>query len=288
MQIIDGKQIAAGIYAELKTEIAAMEIKPKLGVIQASADPAAATYINLKSRRAAEVGIEVELAEFPETVTSGQIISTITKFNQDPSITGTLVQLPLYPHLHSSQSEILNAINPQKDADGLTAVTLGKVMQGNTILLPATVAAVLECIQFTNVDHTPDFLQGKQVVVINHSALIGKPLAAALLRQHATVTVLHKYTVGMLPHLKSADIIVSATGVTNLISADMIKQGTTLIDVTSIKVEDETFGDVIVSSDLESSAAWLTPVPGGVGPVTIACLLRNLVNLSKSQQQSPT
>jgi methylenetetrahydrofolate dehydrogenase (NADP+)/methenyltetrahydrofolate cyclohydrolase len=276
MNIIDGNQIAESILAEVKQELALMEIKPKLQIILATQDAAAQKYTKLKQKKCADIGIDCQILEQPEQVSVTDLIELIRSLEG-----GVMVQLPLYPHLQANQSEILNSIPANQDVDGLSSRNLGLLVQGSTrATMPATVAAILEALevpaQSENLALT-DWLTGKHAVIVNHSSLIGKPLSACLLNHNTTVTVAHKHTTNLAELTRQADILITAAGTPGLINADMLKQEAVVIDVTSLQTDAGIKGDVIIDSNLEAKVSWITPVPGGIGPVTIACLLRNLV-----------
>lgn len=281
MQLIDGKQIAAEINAQTKQTVEALSSKPKLAILVAGDDPASGTFVNMKDKKATEVGIETEVFRFGSEVTVEEIIDQINKLNIDDTVTGILVQLPVFTHLKSSVLEILNAIDPKKDVDVLTAVNQGRWQQGLPSTPPATVEAILECLQFVagSKQELAGYLKGKNVVVVNHSNLIGKPLADALLNMNATVTVCHEFTGDLKNFAVNADIVISAAGKPGLLDHTFFKQGAVAIDCTSLKVGEGFQGDIAVSPELDSKLSYLTPVPGGIGPITVACLLRNLITI---------
>lgn len=279
MQLIDGNIIANTIYDELKSDITSLKTPPKLTIILASEDEASKTYTRMKTAKAVDLGIGVELVTFKQGVKPEEIVLKIKELNEKQEVNGILVQLPLFEELKEFQHPILNTINPLKDPDGLTAINLGLITQSfMNGIIPATVDAVLECIKFAKLNVT-----GKEILIINNTDLIGKPLAGILATLNATVTIVNKFTHNLRAYTQSADVIVSATGQTDLINDVMIKEHTLLIDVTSRSVDGKVKGDIVRSSELEAKADFITPVPGGIGPLTIACLLRNLVKLSKLQ-----
>jgi methylenetetrahydrofolate dehydrogenase (NADP+)/methenyltetrahydrofolate cyclohydrolase len=286
MQLIDGNKIAAEIYAQLKVQTAT---NPKrLAILLATDNPAARTYVGLKQKQAQELGLTVDIVEFPATATADEIFNRMNVLAADTNINGIMVQLPLYPNLQSQSPYIVNLIPPEKDVDGLTAFSQGSVSQNlRPFYYPATVVAIMECLRAVivptaNLMNT-DFrtleplLRGRQAVVVNHSNLVGKPLAAALTNLNATVTIVHEFTANLGQLTQTADILISATGKPGLITAEMVKQGSIVIDVTSVRTEQGIQGDVALTPELQAKVAYLTPVPGGVGPLTVACLMRNLV-----------
>lgn len=279
MQLINGTAIAEIIYDQLKSDIATLKAPPKLTIILASEDEASKTYTRMKTAKAVDLGIGVELVTFKQGVKPEEIVLKLKELNEKQEVNGILVQLPLFKELKEFQHPILNTINPLKDPDGLTAVNLGLITQSfMNGIIPATVDAILECIKFAKINVT-----GKEILIINNTDLIGKPLAGILATLNATVTIVNKFTHNLGDYTQSADVIISATGQTDLINASMIKEHALLIDVTSKNVDGKVKGDFVRNDELDAKADFITPVPGGIGPLTIACLLRNLVKLSKLQ-----
>ncbi|MBL8015578.1 MAG: bifunctional 5,10-methylenetetrahydrofolate dehydrogenase/5,10-methenyltetrahydrofolate cyclohydrolase [Candidatus Doudnabacteria bacterium] len=282
MQLISGKLIASKIEAGL---VQGGSMQKVLAIVRANADSASAKYVELKIAKANKLGISTKLIEFPDTTTKDEVTAAINKLNLDPTVTGVLVQLPLFPNLEGFRGEILNTIAPEKDVDGLTAVNQGRLQLGESAFVPATVGAVIESLRFSQWPDDYDFggheaefanwLKGKNVVVINHSALIGRPLADILLNYGCTVSVCHEFTQNLKALTTQADIVVTATGKTQLFDHNFFKTGAVLVDCTSVTTPHGPTGDIILSPELEAKVAWLTPVPGGIGPVTIAYLLRN-------------
>ncbi|MFS8130831.1 MAG: bifunctional 5,10-methylenetetrahydrofolate dehydrogenase/5,10-methenyltetrahydrofolate cyclohydrolase [Candidatus Dojkabacteria bacterium] len=290
MKIIDGKKISKEILEGLKNKIESSHVRPKLAIVLVSNDPASKTYTDLKTSRAEEIGIVVNNYEFDLTSTDlrNEVISKIKELNNDDSVNGILLQLPLDESIKDSTDEIVDTIDPDKDVDGLTSASQRKLADGIRTFVPATVEAVIECIKYTcpkellgegdQLSYLGTFLQAKRIVIINDSKLIGKPLFSLLSRYNGSIEVLNKYTDDIGSITKQADILVTATGQTQIIDASMVKNSCTIIDITSVKKNDTILGDVTISKELEEKVEWITPVPGGVGPITIACLLRNLVN----------
>lgn len=290
MNIIDGKKIAETIYENIKSDLSKINFRPKLGIILASDDEASKLYVEkMKIKKAESLGIDTELKSFDSTATIEQVIEAIEQFNKDKNINGILVQVPFYQHLEQYRYKILNAVDPIKDVDGLTALNLGLSSQlDETAVYPATVDAIIECIKFVSDEsqtNLSDFLKGKNILVINNTVLIGKPLAMILSSYEATVVVANKFTKNLSELCKNADILISATNKTNLIDSSLIKDNAIVIDVTSNKVENKVIGDIIVSDTLLEKNIWLTPVPGGVGPLTIASLMKNVVRLAILQNK---
>lgn len=294
MKLIDGKQIADRIYAQIQEELAQLQASlsgntlaggrvPRLLIVQATDDTAAQKYAQLKQRQGAQVGIEVEIRKFSEIAPADELIAAISEANFDHNIDGIMVQLPLYAHLQEEKIKILNTIAAAKDVDGLTATSLGytlqvgadaQLLEQGIYFLPATVAAILNILLAgTEKSSWP----GQQVLIINHSPLIGRPLSAVLLHQEATVTVAHEFTTNLAELLKTADIVITATGKPETFRPEMLKKDAALIDVTSVPTEQGVKGDFQINDFLDHQVSWRTPVPGGVGPVTVSCLLRSVV-----------
>lgn len=283
MKLIDGKSIAGSINEEtaglLRDARNNNGKRLRFAVVNASNDEASKTYIKLKISKAKEIGIDADLVQFPEEVSAEQLISRINELNENHDIKGIIVQLPLYDHIKDFKHHILNAIKPTKDIDGLSAVNLGLVSQNFLNgFIPATVDAVLECLKFIKKDDITFDLMGKNVLVINNSDLIGKPLTSILSTMGATVTIANEYSEDLMGLISRNGIIISATGKGKLIPASSIQQGSVCIDITSIKKDNAIVGDFIVDDEFKGKVSYYTPVPGGVGPLTIACLLRNLSN----------
>ena len=286
MQIIDGTQIASQIYNELRTKLNGST--RKLAILMATDNPAAQTYVSLKQKQAQALGLTVDIIQFPVQAKPTDIFDRINLLAEDASVNGIMIQLPLYPILQPDSAIIANLIPSEKDVDGLTAYSQGTILQNlRPFYYPATVAAILEALRHclaptesylnTAFQAMEPKLRGRQVVIINHSNLVGKPLAAALINLNATVTVAHEFTANLSVLTQAADIVISATGKPGILNADMFKPGAIVIDVTSVKTDLGIRGDVTVTPALESKISWMTPVPGGIGPLTVACLLRNLV-----------
>jgi methylenetetrahydrofolate dehydrogenase (NADP+)/methenyltetrahydrofolate cyclohydrolase len=214
-----------------------------------------------------------------------EVEHAIDTFNKSSKVTGFILQLPLDNKIKSESNRLINLINPIKDVDGLTSINLGKVSHlDKSGFIPATVEGILECINYTLKDRVDWFdnpknneLSGKTIVIINNSNLIGKPLANILTNQNSSVSILNEYSKDIKTFTQNADIVISATGQGLLFDHTYFKDGVTLIDVTSKKVDNKIVGDFIISKELEEKASWVTPVPGGVGPLTVAFLMKNLV-----------
>jgi len=286
-KIIDGKQVAADMQAELKKEVAKLKkqgIVPGLGVILVGEDPASKSYVTAKERACEELGIYSDDNHLPADTTQQDLIALINRMNTDPKINGILVQLPLPKHL--DESEVLLAINPDKDVDGFHPTNIGKMVAGQAAFLPCTPHGVIQLLQRSGVK-----IEGSHVVIVGRSNIVGKPVANMLIQKNkggnATVTVCHTRTADLAYHTRQADIIIAAAGRPNTITADMVKDGVVVIDVGVNRIEDKTakkgyrlVGDVDFEA-VKEKASLITPVPGGVGPMTITMLLYNTVESAK-------
>ena len=282
-QIIDGKQIAADLRQELTAKVAELKTKgivPGLAVVLVGEDPASKSYVTAKERACAEIGIYSDDNHLPEDITQEQLMALIDKFNNDPKINGILVQLPLPKHLN--ESEVLLAIDPKKDVDGFHPINVGKMVVGEDAFLPCTPHGIIQLLVRSGVK-----TEGAEVVVVGRSNIVGKPIANMLIQKsptgNATVTVCHTRTKNTADHVKRADIIIAAAGRPNTVTADMVKDGAVVIDVGVNRVEDATkkngyrlVGDVDFEA-IKEKASLITPVPGGVGPMTITMLMYNTV-----------
>jgi methylenetetrahydrofolate dehydrogenase (NADP+)/methenyltetrahydrofolate cyclohydrolase len=286
-KIIDGKQVAAEMQAELKTEVAQLKkegIVPGLGVILVGDDPASQSYVTAKERACAELGIYSDDNRLPANTTQKDLIALINKMNADPKINGILVQLPLPKHLN--EGEVLLAISPDKDVDGFHPTNIGKMVAGQPAFLPCTPHGVIKLLQRNGVK-----IEGANVVIVGRSNIVGKPIANMLIQKNengnATVTVCHTKTKDLASHTRQADIIIAAAGKPNTITADMVKDGVVVIDVGVNRIKDASkksgfrlAGDVDFEK-VKEKASLITPVPGGVGPMTITMLLYNTTESAK-------
>jgi methylenetetrahydrofolate dehydrogenase (NADP+)/methenyltetrahydrofolate cyclohydrolase len=286
-KIIDGKQIAADIREELKAEVETLKqrgIIPGLGVILVGADPASQSYVTAKERACENIGVYSDDNRLPPETTQEELLTLVEKMNNDPKINGILVQLPLPKQIN--EADILLAINPDKDVDGFHPMNVGKMMIGEDTFLPCTPHGVVQLLSRSGVETS-----GAHVVVVGRSNIVGKPVANMLLQKkegaNATVTLCHTRTKDMGHFTRQADIIIAASGWPNTITADMVKDGVVVIDVGVNRVEDESrergyrlVGDVDFEA-VKEKASLITPVPGGVGPMTITMLLYNTVESAK-------
>lgn len=282
-QIIDGKQVAADMRAELKIKVAGLKEKgivPGLAVVLVGEDPASKSYVTAKERACEEIGIYSNDNRLAADISHDELMALIDKLNNDPKINGILVQLPLPKHLN--ESEVLLAIDPKKDVDGFHPINVGKMVVGEETFLPCTPHGILQLLVRSNVK-----IEGSEVVVVGRSNIVGKPIANMLIQKsdtgNATVTICHTRTKNLAEHTLRADIIIAAAGRPDTITADMVKEGAVVIDVGVNRVEDATkkrgyrlVGDVSFDT-VKEKASLITPVPGGVGPMTITMLLYNTV-----------
>ena len=272
--IIDGRALAQKIYEDIQSKNIP---NPRLAIILANDDESSKKYTELKKKAGEKIGINVDIYTYNTAVQKEEIINKIEELNWDNNCNGIVVQLPLFSHLETSTSEILDTIDPQKDADGLTSFSLASSFYFNeNSILPAAVEAVM--ISLEQVMPLKELI-GKNVLIINNSNLVGNPLAIALSKLNATVTIAHEYTKDLKSLLSNADVIISATGVTNIISAKDIKEDSILIDITSVSKNGIVLGDFVYDEILKSKAKAYTPVPGGIGPLTVASLFKNLIKL---------
>ncbi len=277
--ILDGKKIAAEIRQEIKKETEKIfqekSIKPGLAVIIVGDDPASAIYVRNKEKAAQEVGFKSVVKRYPADTTQEELLNAVDEINNDEQIHGMIVQLPLPKHLN--EKEVINRIKPAKDVDGLHPVSIGALTIGDKGLVSCTPKGCIRLIKETGID-----ISGKKAVVIGRSNMVGKPAALLLLQENATVTICHSRTKDLKKELEDADIIVAAVGVPNLVQGEMVKEGAVVIDVGINRSEDgKLVGDVDFDS-VSEKAGFITPVPGGVGPMTIAMLLSNTLEAFKN------
>ncbi|MBZ4646369.1 MAG: methylenetetrahydrofolate dehydrogenase / methenyltetrahydrofolate cyclohydrolase [Petroclostridium sp.] len=276
-KIIDGKQIASKIKNELKNEVDQLKLKgifPGLAVVIVGNNPASRVYVNAKKKACEEIGIYSEEYALPEETTQQELLDLVRTLNKKKEVHGILVQLPLPKHLN--EEEVINTINPNKDVDAFHPVNVGRIILGNPVFLPCTPAGVMELIKQSGFD-----VEGKECVVVGRSNIVGKPQSILLLEQHGTVTICHSRTRNLKDVCRRADILVVAVGKPHIITGDMIKPGAVVIDVGVNRLENKKLaGDVDFDSAVEVAGA-ITPVPGGVGPMTIAMLMKNTVKAAQ-------
>jgi len=279
--IIDGKSIAAAIRSRLAGEVATLTLQlgraPSLRVVLCGPDPASQTYIRMKEKASVAVGIDFELLTPPVTSTTEDIVEWVKELNRDEKVDAMLVQLPLHPQI--DERTVVQSIDPSRDADCLHPFNLGRLVQGNEPpTLPCTPAGCMELLRRSNVE-----ISGANAVVIGRSNIVGRPLAALLTNASATVTICHSRTRDLPGVCRGADILVAAIGRPGMINSEYVKPGACVIDVGITPIDGKVVGDVDRAS-VEPAAGWLTPVPGGVGPMTVAMLMRNTVELARSRR----
>lgn len=275
MNIINGKEISASIRAEIKAETEKLGIKPGLAVILVGNDPASQVYVRNKNKACEEVGFYSEMYTLPEETSMDDLLGLIDQLNQSPQIHGILVQLPLPKHL--DEEKVILAIDPSKDVDAFHPENVGKIMIGNHSFLPCTPAGVMELIKRSGIE-----ISGKECVVIGRSNIVGKPQAMLLLHENATVTICHSRTKDLPSVCSRADILVSAVGRAAFVTPDMVKDGAVVIDVgINRNSEGKLCGDVDFDA-VAPKTSYITPVPGGVGPMTITMLMKNTLTAAKN------
>jgi methylenetetrahydrofolate dehydrogenase (NADP+)/methenyltetrahydrofolate cyclohydrolase len=276
-RILDGKALAAETLSAVKNDallLAQRGIQPGLAVILAGDNPASRVYVRNKVRACEQTGIRSVLLELPASVTEEKLISHIRELNADRSVHGILVQLPLPAHVNAAR--VLDAVSAAKDVDGFHPHNLGALLAGTPRFVPCTPAGVMRLIEHSGVP-----VAGCRAAVIGRSTIVGKPLALLLLQQDATVTVCHSKTVQLEEVVRSADIVVAAAGRAKLVSAAMVKPGACVIDVGINRLADGSLAGDVDFDSVRAVAGWLTPVPGGVGPMTIAMLLENCLRAAR-------
>lgn len=287
-QLIDGRKVAEitrkQIREDIENWVEAGNRRPFLKVVQVGTDPASSTYIGAKTRACKEVGIDTDTTNLPDTVSARELKNTIRSFNRDDSIDGILVQLPLPSHL--SSHDVIESIDHRKDVDGFHPMNVGRLAVDQPTFKSCTPAGIFELFKYYSIP-----VKSKHAVVVGASNIVGSPMAIMLSRENssgkATTTICHKYTKDITIHTITADILVVAAGQPNLIKAEMVKEGAVIIDVGINRVADETsekgyklVGDCDFES-LKKKASWITPVPGGVGPMTVAMLMKNTLLAAK-------
>lgn len=280
-KIIDGKKISAAVKDEIRDEAARLKaegINPCLAVIIVGDDPASKIYVSNKERACEYTGIISKRFSLPADTSTEQLLELIEKLNSDKTVNGILCQLPLPRGL--DERAVIDAIAPQKDVDAFHPVNVGKIMTGNFDFLPCTPAGIMEMLNFEGVE-----IEGKNCVVIGRSNIVGKPMAMLLLHKNGTVTVCHSKTPNLAEVTKNADILVSAVGKAGFVTADMVKDGAVVIDVGMNHDENGKLCGDVLFDEVEKKASLITPVPGGVGPMTIAMLMKNTLTAVKKQNK---
>ncbi|MFH1442280.1 MAG: bifunctional 5,10-methylenetetrahydrofolate dehydrogenase/5,10-methenyltetrahydrofolate cyclohydrolase [Candidatus Omnitrophota bacterium] len=273
--LLEGKPLAQAIKQQIIEELKSLKNKPVLAGIQVGDNPASEAYVNSQVKLAQALGIEYQFYKLPENITADSLVEFIEKLNYDDAVNGIIIQTPLPAHIQ--YKEIIKFVLPEKDAEGMHPLNLGRIVLKQEGILLCTPAAVMELLNNSKVD-----LYGKEAVIVGHSEIVGKPLALLLLNKFATVTICHIATseAGKLEeHVRKADILIAAVGKPGVVKGEWIKQGAVVIDVGINRVDGKIIGDVEFAG-AEKRASLITPVPGGVGPLTVVMLMRNLVKLA--------
>lgn len=276
-KLLMGKEVSARIKDELKIKVAELKekgINPALAVIIVGEDPASKVYVNNKKKACEYCGIRSLEYALPEETTQEELLELIEKLNNDDTVSGILCQLPVPEHIN--EQAIINAINPKKDVDAFHPVNVGKIMTGNYDFVPCTPAGVMELIKESGID-----VNGKECVIVGRSNIVGKPMSMLLLHQNGTVTICHSRTKDLAEKTRQADILVAAIGKPEFITADMIKEGAVVIDVGINRIAPKKLVGDVEFEGAEKKAAAITPVPGGVGPMTIAMLMKNTIKAAE-------
>ena len=275
MEILDGEKLSNKIKSEIKSEVKDLMIKPCIAVIQVGNNENASMYIEAKRKACSDVGIYFKHIEFDEFVTEKEIINKIIELNNDEYVDGIIIQLPL--PLKFNEKKLVNFITKNKDIDGLTDSNKANLIKKTPNLIPCTPLGIVELLKEYKIQ-----IEGKHVVIVGRSDLVGMPLFCLMNNYDATITLCNSKTVDLASYTKQADILVSATGVKGLITKDMVKQDAVVIDVGINRVDDKIVGDVDFDS-VKTIASYITPVPGGVGPMTVAMLLKNVLYANKKR-----
>jgi methylenetetrahydrofolate dehydrogenase (NADP+)/methenyltetrahydrofolate cyclohydrolase len=276
-KIINGKKIAEEIKIELKKRVEHLKkrgTEPRLTIILVGNRPDCKIYAESKQKACEEIGIKSDLHVFPENIKEEKLINSIDVLNDDDSVHGIIVEMPLPKNLN--EKTILREISPMKDVDGLNPITIGNLSIGNEFLVPATPKGIIRLLEKIDIP-----VEGKEIVIVNNSNVVGKPLALLLTNRFATVTICHVKTKDLKEHTSKADILITAVGTPNLIKRDMIKKGAVVIDAGIKRVDDKIIGDVDFEK-VKDIVSYITPVPGGVGPMTVAMILENTIIMAES------
>ena len=281
-KIIDGKELAKKVRLELKDEVEKLKkdenIHPKLAVIMVGSDPASQIYVRNKSKACDEIGIEFEEFLLDENTTQKELLDLIDKLNENEKVNGILLQSPIPKNLDIN--EAFRRISPEKDVDGFNPVNVGKLTLGQKGFVSCTPSGVIKMLEEYNID-----IEGKNAVVLGRSNIVGKPMSQCLLNKNATVTICHSKTKNINEITKNADIIVAAIGKKEFVKGDMVKEGAVVIDVGINRGEDGKLKGDVDFEEVSKKASYITPVPGGVGPMTIAMLMTNVVKAAKDQNK---
>ena len=273
---IDGKNLSLKIKEEIKSELYSYYQTPILAIVTVGDDEASKVYVNNKKKACEFVGISMMHFNYDESSEESEIINKIRELNDDKTVNGIILQLPIPKKFNSRK--ILNTIDPNKDVDGLTDISMGRLMSGNEVLIPCTPKGILEIFDYYKID-----LESKNVVIVGRSDLVGKPLILECLKRNATVTACHSHTKNLEEYTKNADILIVAVGKKHLIDKDMVKEGSVIIDVGITRENGKIYGDV--NPNVEEKCSYVTPVPGGVGPMTVSMLLKNTLTAYKMMRK---
>jgi len=283
-KIIDGREIAGKLHKKTAEEVEELILRykttPNITTIKIGEDQTSALYLRLRNNACKKAGIVSNHLEFPQDVSENEILHSISGLNKDKSVHGILIQFPIPGHI--SSDKLMNAIDPKKDVEGFTPYNMGRTLIGDEHIVPCTPLSVLTILEYENMD-----LKGKDIVIINHSNVVGKPLSALFLNRNATVSVCHVFTKDAKHYSSRADVLVTATGIPRMITSDYVQKNAFVIDVGIVNTNDSICGDVDFDS-VKEKAGKITPVPGGVGPVTVACSLRNMIKTFRNCVEGKT
>lgn len=270
-ELISGKEVAASTRKYIKEQVAQWKekgVEPGLAVIIVGENPASMSYVKGKDKASKEAGIHSVLHELPDTISEKELLDVIEQYNQDNAINGILVQLPLPKQI--DEKKVIEAIDPDKDVDGFHPISVGRMMTGQEAFLPCTPYGIIKMLEYKNIA-----IEGKHAVVIGRSNIVGKPMGQLLLNKNATVTYCHSRTVDLKSYTRQADIVIAAIGIPEFVTGDFIKDGAVVIDVGMNRKENGKLCGDVLFDDAAEKASYITPVPGGVGPMTITMLLYN-------------
>jgi methylenetetrahydrofolate dehydrogenase (NADP+)/methenyltetrahydrofolate cyclohydrolase len=266
--ILEGKKVAESVYQKLLLEVSLLSFVPRIVFVRVGEDPASQAYVRSKEKRCLELGLRGETLVFPESLSEDELIAKILVLNREKDVNGILVQLPLPKHIN--KAKVLSSIDPMKDVDGLHPENAGLLLQGKPRFVPCTPAGIVEMLNFYHIS-----IEGKRVVVLGRSEIVGRPMAQLLLNHNATVTVCHSKTQNLSEETQRAEILIAAIGKPKFVKGEMLSSGATVIDVGINRVDGKIVGDVDFES-VKNKVSSISPVPGGVGPMTIAMLMKNL------------
>lgn len=284
MRLLDGKKVASELLETVKVRVSKLikhGVQPFLTIIIVGENPASLSYVQQKKKKAQEVGILYQQIVYNETVTTTELVSKINELNRDSSIHGILVQMPLPSHIYAP--EVIKAVYPKKDVDGFHAYNLGKMFLSHEFegLVPCTPMGVIKLLEYYKIP-----IEGQEVVIVGRSNIVGKPMAVMFFNRDATVTVCHRHTRDLKKHTREGDVLVVAVGKPGFITSDMVKENAVVIDVGINRVDGKLVGDVDFEH-VSEKARFITPVPGGVGPMTVACLMENVIKAAEDLTNHP-